>query len=201
MESDNLLSSGFSLQPGNNRNTASIQIYDPNIGSAQPIQQNSAGRASKFWCSLCCKPFKDRNGLQNHIENAFGHRNSCKLCLITFYSSSGLKRHLFSSSKHVWCETCNRRFSSQAARDKHWEKTSQHRHCMIPNCEFDGIDNYELSVHLKAIHFQCGGCGELFLSLSKSRAHKTATFGCEICGVHSLNANNRKQVKLVAELM
>jgi len=191
MESDNLLGSRFS---GNNRNTASVQ-------STQPIQQNSARKASKFWCSLCCKPFKDRNGLQNHIENAFGHRNSCKLCLITFYSSSGLKRHLSSSSKHVWCKTCNRRFSSQAARDKHWEKTSRHRHCMIPNCEFDGIGNYELIVHLKTIHFQCGGCGELFLSLSKSRAHKTATFRCEICGVHSLNANNRKQVRLVAELM
>ena len=158
MESDNLLGSGFSLQPGNNRNAASIQIFNPSIGSAQPIQQNSARKASKFWCSLCRKPFKDRNGLQNHIENAFGHRDSCKLCLITFYSSSGLKKHLFSSRKHVWCETCNRRFSSQAARDKHWEKTSQHRHCMISNCEFDGTDNYELSVHLKAIHFQCGGC-------------------------------------------
>ncbi|OCL01213.1 hypothetical protein AOQ84DRAFT_307166 [Glonium stellatum] len=185
MESDGIPGSGSSSQPSHSHNTSSVPQLDSNAEPTQSVPQDIPKRASKFWCSLCRRSFKDRNGLQNHIDNAFGHRNSCKLCLIAFDSSSSLKKHLFNSRKHVWCATCDRRFSSQAARNEHWEKTSRHRHCMITNCEFDGTTNYELSIHLSTTHFQCAGCGESFPSQNKSRLHREAVFGCEICGMHS----------------
>jgi hypothetical protein len=104
------------------------------------------------YCNLCKRVFKDRNGLKNHVDNSQGHDVFCNLCLSAFVNEWGLRnhfennynvghewicmtcllgfhtevelhQHLKKGDKHVWCDTCQRRFRTQEERDTHWKLT------------------------------------------------------------------------------
>ncbi|OCK84037.1 hypothetical protein K432DRAFT_401494 [Lepidopterella palustris CBS 459.81] len=161
--------------------------------SRAPGQHLPAG--PRNYCNICQRGFKDRNGLQNHVDHAQNHQHACKLCLITFASSHDLNQHLRRAPQHVLCKTCNRKFSTQSARDEHWEKTAKHRHCMQPRCDFDAQTDEALAAHTKTVHFplQCGGCGRIFPSRTKLVAHFQANWACLDCGAHNQNEHNLNQ--------
>ncbi|KAJ4301683.1 hypothetical protein N0V90_003776 [Kalmusia sp. IMI 367209] len=159
-----------------------------------------APRPHENYCNLCKRVFKDRNGLKNHVDNSLGHETFCNLCLSAFKDAWGLKnhfennysvghefvcltcllgfrtkheldRHLYTGEKHVWCDTCHRKFRNQVERDEHWIKTMRHKHCLQPGCDFDAVTANALEKHLWQDHFQCEGCKRVFPSQSKLNLH------------------------------
>ncbi|KAF2263311.1 hypothetical protein CC78DRAFT_581592 [Lojkania enalia] len=176
-------------------------------------------RNHENYCNLCKRIFKDRNGLQNHVDNALGHNIFCNICLSAFNNIGGLRNHfennyavghefvclvcliafrsrkdmdhhLHTAIKHVWCNTCHRRFRNQDERDAHWIKTTKHRHCMQPGCEFDAPDSEVLYQHLREDHYQCNGCHVVFPSKTKLTAHLESCFKCPECDFWTKSQGN-----------
>lgn len=64
-------------------------------------------------------------------------------------------------------------------------KILEHKHCLQPGCDFDGLDQHALNQHLKQDHFQCEGCKLILPSHNKLNLHyETCSFAlrCPQCG-------------------
>lgn len=192
----------------------------PNKLSLQNHVKQSSGHEN--YCNLCKRVFKDRNGLQNHVDHAIGHDVFCNLCLSAFNNKWGLRNHfennysvdhkfaclvclegfrnraqmelhLRTSPKHIWCNTCHRKFRDQDERDAHWRKTTNHKHCLQPGCDFDGSNVAILEKHLKDDHFQCEACRMVFPSQTRLHVHLDtcgSTVQCEGCRALFPNQDN-----------
>ncbi|KAH7065216.1 hypothetical protein B0J12DRAFT_559712 [Macrophomina phaseolina] len=98
------------------------------------------------------------------------------------------------SSRHIYCERCDRHFVSVDARQEHWQNSSAHNLCNV--CGFDGDDWDELEDHFLTegcYPYCCHGCRTWFKRHSSYTAHQRAVVACHKCDKHCLNSNNLAQ--------
>ncbi|GME24843.1 Zinc finger C2H2-type protein [Neofusicoccum parvum] len=119
------------------------------------------------------------------------HRDYCDSCERWFRN---IRAHYTHSSKHVYCERCNRNFVSVDARQMHWDNSCAHNLC--DECGFDGEDWDELEDHFRehgCYPYTCHGCNTWFRSYPSYSRHTEAVVACPTCDKHCVNQNNLDQ--------
>lgn len=125
------------------------------------------------------------------VEPAVVIMDYCYDCRRSFYN---IQAHYANSSRHIYCQRCDRDFVSIIARQMHWENHSAHNLCDV--CGFDGEDEDELEDHFRkegCYTYLCYGCNTWFRDRSAFRAHQDAFVACHKCDKHCLNHNNLAQ--------
>jgi hypothetical protein len=117
------------------------------------------------------------------------------VCLQAFTSHKEKEQHLRTAAKHVRCNTCHRQFRTQTERDEHWVKTTKHKHCLQPGCDFDGPNAASLEKHLREDHFQCPGCQAVFPSGTKLATHMDNCPSIQACDKCKAALPNQEDLK------
>ncbi|KAM4014918.1 zinc finger protein 574-like isoform 1-T2 [Anomaloglossus baeobatrachus] len=121
-------------------------------------------------CPNCCKTFKKRSHLQNHMLTHTGERPySCTECSKSFNSQANLLRHKLTHTgeKPHKCQVCGKAFSQSSTLQTH------------------------LFVHSKAYPYKCSECGVNFhrpYRLLMHQYHHTGEYPykCQDCGLSFL---------------
>ena len=186
---------------------------------------------SKFICDLCGKNFKNKQNMKFHIMNVHSPSKSilCIDCGKTFKNETSLNEHVkrvHSGAANKWkCELCHVTFNIKdrekhvklvhkqcdncdklyVNRYKHYERWhSKSDTCWY--CEFTGIDNKSLELHMKENHVnslkmkqegwrKCEICNEAIQSQELLFEHQEREHGhlkqtCEFCKEVCLTIKN-----------
>ncbi|KAK2813314.1 hypothetical protein FQN50_000629 [Emmonsiellopsis sp. PD_5] len=179
---------GHGLDP--QTTTTEQSIKESIEGSKAPTTNKPGidrGLGQSVVCPVCEATFCSRVSLHQHQVTK--DHTYCKLCLGSFASRKGLKRHveLVHSFK---CPLCPEVYSSVSEVQEH-QKKSGHAYCSPCNCYF--LDVASSTNHTKKFHeknFKCPLCPEVYSSSSEvqEHQHKSGHAYCNSCKCYFLDA-------------
>lgn len=139
----------------------------------------------QYVCDLCCKVFKKKDSLQNHINIHTGEKPfECDICHDKFRQKHHLQRHMLkhNGEKKITCEVCGKAFSRLEHLKQHFVrkhsvegKASLMKECPLCEKKIQNLKKHIQQVHSSAYSDkqtnQCSICHEVFRSLNRFNRH------------------------------
>ncbi|KAJ5246901.1 hypothetical protein N7468_001884 [Penicillium chermesinum] len=135
-----------------------------------------------YWCRICAKFFDSKAKAREHCRSTTKHV-WCDECERIFVSAESLEDHRRHAIVHQHiCKDCQRAFPSTQALRQHYEYSSAHHICFYCDNWPDFHAVSSLDDHLLKVHFYCFDCGTTRASQYALNEHAVAEHhGCEIC--------------------
>ena len=124
-----------------------------------------------------------------------GYAWECLLCDSYFGSLKSLLAHCRHTSRHPWCERCQRVFPFEGAKTAHINNSAAHNICFRCNRRPDFPSFDELMEHRKFKHHWCSYCDIYWSSSQELRWHNVKHHHlCVECDESFSNENNLRMV-------
>lgn len=120
------------------------------------------------------------------------------LCDRWFFSAAALVAHCRNTTRHAWCERCERVFRSDFEKEKHLSASTSHNVCWKCYRGRDFWSPMDLRRHKEQDHDWCADCDIYFSYQLQLRVHDIKVHNmCSDCGAYFKNENNLRMVSVL----
>lgn len=166
-------------------------------------------------CKQCSKKFSQASNLYQHIHSAHESNKAfqCDKCDKTFSHAKNLKRHKLTNcvglnklsktpgQMKMKCDKCNKTFEHELSFKVHSDYCHSDKKCKQCQKEFTNLKTlrrHVISIHEKALIYECDMCDSKFsvqnkLHLHKLKEHENVEFKCGNCNKKFAHTTNLKK--------
>jgi len=166
---------------------------------------NSAHESNKeFQCDKCDKTFSHAKNLKRHRSTHTNEDLVCQFCKTKFDTTKALHNH--KQLKHpgqmkMKCDKCNKSFQHELSFKVHSDYCHSDKKCKQCHKQFTNLKTlrrHVISIHEKALIYECDMCDSKFsvqnkLHLHKLKEHENVEFKCANCDKKFAHTTNLKK--------